>query len=166
MRLLREIAATWAAPGKAAERLLASGAGEERALGLVMGACGGMFVLRLPLLLRAGAGEGGEAPLAGLAVGAALGLMVFAPLALYGLAALSHVLARLFGGRGSWLKARLVLFWSLVSVLPLVAVETLVRLVLGPGPVAGALGFAVFAAFVFWWLAGLRRAEFPTATTA
>jgi len=50
------------------------------------------------------------------------GAMFFGPLFLIGLAALSHLLARPFGGRANWQQARLALFWALVLAIPLLIV--------------------------------------------
>ena len=45
----------------------------------------------------------------------------FGVLALYGIAALIRIIARLFGGAGGWAETRLALFWSGLATGPLIA---------------------------------------------
>lgn len=45
----------------------------------------------------------------------------FGVLALYGIAALIRLIARLFGGAGGWAETRLALFWSGLATGPLIA---------------------------------------------
>lgn len=45
----------------------------------------------------------------------------FGVLALYGIAALIRIIARLFGGAGGWAETRLALFWSGLATGPLMA---------------------------------------------
>src|SRR5690606_40217134 len=64
-----------------------------------------------PLLARQNVLAGAEGPpMTQRMVAAFLGVLALLPL-FYGLAALSRLVARAFGGRGSFFAARIVLFW-------------------------------------------------------
>lgn len=90
----------------------------------------------------------------------AAGLAVLASIPLwYGLAAISRVLARLLGGRGSYYAARLALFCALVSISPAVLLHGLVAGMIGPGTQLNLLGAVVGIAFTCMWLAMLSEVE-------
>ena len=80
--------------------------------------------------------------------------------AFYLLAALGHLAARLFGGRGSFFGARIALFWALLAVTPLMLLQGLVAAFIGPGAGLTAIGLLVFAVFLWFWFSGLAAAEF------
>lgn len=90
-----------------------------------------------------------------------LGLMATIPV-WYGLAALSHLVARAFGGRGGWYGSRVVLFWALAVVSPAMLLQGLTAGLLGSGVQSGIVGGAVAVAFVILWLAMLIEAERAT----
>ncbi len=69
-------------------------------------------------------------------------LFLLPPLA-YALAAISHLVARALGGRGTGYGARMALFWSLLAVSPLMLLQGLVRGFLGEGPALTATGLVV-----------------------
>ena len=46
---------------------------------------------------------------------------------LYLVAGLSHLIARLVGGRGDWYRARMALFWSLLASTPLILLNDLIE---------------------------------------
>jgi hypothetical protein len=74
------------------------------------------------------------------------------PLMAYGLAALSHMIARLFGGQGSWYGARLALFWALLASIPAWVLYGLVTGLIGDGPAERIVGIVLWVAFgVIWW---------------
>lgn len=91
--------------------------------------------------------------------GALLGWLFIAPLAFYGLGALTHLTARLFGGQGSFYAARLALFWSLLVISPLVLLLGLVSGFIGQGPAQNATGLLLLGAFLYIWGSGLWEAE-------
>ena len=91
-------------------------------------------------------------------VAAFLGVLALLPL-FYGLAALSRLVARAFGGRGSFFAARIVLFWAFLAATPLMLLRGLVAGLAGPGPGLVAVSVLVFAVFLWFWLAGLAVAE-------
>lgn len=157
MSVTADIVATYRGPGRVMQRLLAMGQREDRALALIMAACLIAFVAQMPGLAREAHLAGTELnPLLGSRL---LGSVIFAPLAFYGLAALSHIVARLFGGRGDWYGARLALFWALVAVSPLVLVQGLIAGFIGAGPLLTAFGVLGFAVFLWFWFSCLRQAE-------
>ena len=51
----------------------------------------------------------------------------FVPLALYGVAALIHIFAKIFKGRGTFQNVRIALFWSLIVTSPLIIINGLIR---------------------------------------
>lgn len=157
MSIARDIAATYRGPGRVIRDVLAMGQREDRALAYVMGACALMFVAQLPRLAR-------EAHLTGddlnMLMGASLmGLIFIAPLMFYALGGLSHVIAKLLGGRGSFYTARMALFWALLAASPLILLHGLVAGFIGPGPQLTLVGAVWFIVFLWFWITGLVHAE-------
>ena len=81
------------------------------------------------------------------------------PLAFYGLAALSHLIAKAFRGKGTFYTARLALFWSLLASVPLLLLYGLMAGFLGPAAGTHLVGAAWVVAFLWIWLQSLREAE-------
>lgn len=158
MAVTTEIARSWRGPRAALRRQLASGAGEDRALIYLVVACLLIFVAQWPRLARE-AHLDPSVPLDARLGAALLGWMFIAPLIFYALAALSHLLARLLGGQGSWFSARLALFWTMLVVSPLWLFYGLVAGFIGPGPAQTATGVALLGAFLAHWLLSLAEAE-------
>ena len=157
MTLTREIAATYRGPGAVVARLLAQGAREDRALMFVMAACAMFFIAQMPGLARQAHLDGQELnPLLGASL---LAWLVIAPLLFYVLAAISHVVARIFGGKGTGYGARLALFWALLATGPLVLLNGLVAGFLGAGVQLTLVGALWFAVFMWFWMRGLITAE-------
>ena len=94
-----------------------------------------------------------------LARGCVLALLATVPV-FYALAALAHLVARLFGAKGSWYGARIALFWALLAVSPLMLLQGLVAGFLGQGVQLSLISGLVFVAFLAIWGAGMRVAEF------
>ncbi|MFC2967367.1 YIP1 family protein [Acidimangrovimonas pyrenivorans] len=158
MTITGDIAESYRAPGRVVRRKLANGQREERALATLMGACGMAFVAQWPALARA-AHLNPDVPLDARMGGALMGAIFLLPLLAYGLAALSHLVAKAMGGQGGWFGARLALFWALLAISPLMLLQGLVAGLVGPGPALSAVGFVVLAGFLWLWLGGLRAAE-------
>ncbi|WP_353472629.1 YIP1 family protein [Salipiger sp. H15] len=159
MSLSREIVATYRGPGAVMRRLLSQGPREDRALMFVMAACAMFFVAQMPALARQAHLEGVELnPLMGASL---LACLVILPLALYVLAALSHVVARLFRCRGTGYGARLALFWALLAASPLALLNGLVAGFMGAGAQLSLVGLLWFVVFLWFWISGLRVAEWP-----
>ena len=165
MAVTAEIARSWRAPRAALRRQLDGGAGEDRALIYLVVACLLIFVAQWPRLARE-AHLDPSVPLDARVGAALLGWMFMAPLIFYALAALSHLLARLFGGQGSWFSARLALFWTMLVVSPLWLFYGLVAGLIGPGAAQTATGLLLLGAFVIHWGLCLAEAEGMGAATA
>ncbi len=157
MPVTSDITATYRGPRRVMQRLLSMGQREDRALAILMGACFIVFVAQMPRLSREAHLSGQELNM--LLGGALLGWLFIAPLMLYALAGLSHLIARLIGGQGSWFGARLALFWSLLASTPLLLLHGLVAGFIGPGPGLQAVGFVWFVIFAWFWSASLLQAE-------
>ena len=93
--------------------------------------------------------------------GALLAWVMIAPLIFYGLAALSHLLARALGGQGSFFGARLALFWALLAASPLILLNGLLAGFIGAGPGPKAVEFISLLVFLWFWIGGLPAAERP-----
>lgn len=159
MSVARDIAASWRRPGAVMRRHLSHGQREDRALMFLMLACGLIFVAQWPMLSREAALNPEGAPLeARLAIGFFAWLMIW-PIGFYGIAALSRLIARVFGGTGTWYTARLALFWSLLASTPAWLFYGLVAGFVGPGPALQVSGGILLVAFFAIWGISLRVAE-------
>lgn len=158
MSVSSDIVRGWRAPRQVMRRRLAGGPREDRALAILMAACLLMFVAQWPGAARQ-AHLDPSVPLNARLAGALMATVFLAPLMFYGLGAFSHLVARLFGGRGSFYGARLALFWTLLMVSPLMLLQGLVAGFIGAGAAATATGAIVLAAFLFFWAANLYEAE-------
>lgn len=152
-----DILRTYRAPRRVVRSILNAGQREDRALIYLMLACALIFVGQWPRLSREA--HLSDQPLEMLVGGAALGWLFFAPLILYGIAALSHLLARLFGGKGTHWRARIALFWALLAVAPLMLLHGLVSGFIGAGPQLTVVGAVVAVAFGLVWGISLHEAE-------
>ncbi|WP_309665139.1 YIP1 family protein [Tabrizicola sp.] len=158
MAVTTDILATWARPRLTLRRKLADGVRDDRALAVLMGACALIFVAQLPALSRA-AHFNPEVPLDARMGGALMATIFLLPPILYGVAAISHLVARLFGGKGSFFTARLALFWALLCVTPLMLLHGLVAGLIGSGIALTVVGVVVLAAFLTLWVLLLTEAE-------
>lgn len=157
MAATQDIFATYRGPDKVVRRLIAGGPGEDRALIYLMLGCLMVFIAQTPRLAR-------EAHLAGAELNSTLGATLFAwlfiaPLILYGLAAISHLVARAFGGQGSGFGARVALFWALLASSPLMLLWGLTAGFIGPGPALTLVGVLWLGCFLWFWISGLMAAE-------
>ncbi len=158
MTVTRDILASWRSPRTLLRAKLAQGVRDDRALAVVMGACFLLFVAQWPALSRA-AHFDPSVPLDARMGATLLATVFMLPLVLYAIAALSHVIARMFGGRGSFYGARLALFWSLLCAAPLTLFHGIVAGFIGPGTQLTIVGLIVLAAFLWLWLTMLHEAE-------
>jgi hypothetical protein len=151
----------WRDPRGAMRAQVAAGLSEPRALFHLIAACGLCFVASLPNALRSARALEIADPVEGAIAAHLFGWLAVAPLLAYALAALAHLGARAFGGRGGFLGARAALFWSGLLGAPIalalaaagVAAEALPALL---RPVTW-LGYA---GLVFWlWLFAASLAE-------
>jgi len=146
--------------GASMQRQMESRPGEERLLAYVVVASLIFFVARVPALLKlsAAAATAEISPIA-LFVTNLVGSFFFAPLMLYGLAALSHLAAKAFGGHGRGVDARLALFWTLLVISPLALISTIIQIAMPLAWVSQALWLALFLIFAFAWGQALSVAE-------
>ncbi len=158
MAVTAELVHSWRAPRAALRRQLAAGVREDRALVYLMVACLLIFVAQWPRLSRE-AFLSPDIPLEARLTAALLGWVFIAPLFFYGLAAVSHLIARLFGGRGSWFSARLALFWAMLVCTPLWLLHGLVAGFIGAGPAQSLVGLLLVVGFLTVWLLSLAEAE-------
>jgi len=157
MPISTDIVESYRRPRRVFRRRLA-GAQEAQALAVLMGACLLIFVAQWPGLAR-DAHLDPSIPLDARLGGALLASLFLLPLIAYGIAAISHLGARVLGGNGSFLGARLALFWALLAVSPLMLLHGLVRGFIGAGPAQTAVSVAVLAVFLILWVAFMIEAE-------
>jgi hypothetical protein len=158
MAITTDILESYRRPRAVLRRYLEDGGHEARALAVLMGACLLMFVAQLPGLAREAHFEP-EVPLDARMGGALMAMIFMVPLLAYALAAVSHGVALLFGGKGTFLSARMALFWSMLAISPLMLFHGLVRGMVGPGPSLTLTGIAVLAVFLVLWANALIEAE-------
>jgi hypothetical protein len=159
MAVTTEILATYRAPQGVVARLIAAGQREDRALAILMAAALVIFVAQWPVAARQ-AHFDPSIPVEGRLAGPLTAIVFVMPLLAYAVAGASHLVLRAFGARGSFWAARIALFWALLAVSPLMLLQGLVAGFVGPGPGLSVLGAAVFGVFLWFWIAGLRVAEF------
>ncbi|WP_300547071.1 YIP1 family protein [Roseovarius sp.] len=157
MPVTRDIVATYRGPRRVVRRLLDVGPREDRALVILVAACGMTFIAQWPRLAREAHLTGQELnPLLG---GTLLAWVFIAPLIFYTLALLSHGLARVLRGRGTGYGARLALFWALLAASPIILLHGLVAGFIGPGPGLQIVGLIWLGIFGWFWIAGWIEAE-------
>ncbi len=158
MALTTDIAATYRSPRMVMRKLLAMGQREDRVLMYLLLACALIFVAQWPRLRRE-AFLDDSVPFDALLGGALMAWFFVAPLALYVIAALSRLIAKVFGGQGSWYSARLALFWSLLAAAPLWLLNGLVAGFIGPGLELSLTSLIALAVFVLFWGFSLLETE-------
>ena len=157
MAVTRNITATYKGPGRVVTGLLAMGPREDRALAYLMAGCLVVFIAQMPRLARQAHLNGEDLNM--LMGGTLLAWIIIAPLVLYCVAGISHLVAKVFKGRGSHFGARLALFWALLASSPLMLLNGLVAGFIGPGIELQIIGFLWFAIFMWFWFGGLIAAE-------
>ncbi|MCC6209190.1 MAG: YIP1 family protein [Gammaproteobacteria bacterium] len=157
MSVVADIALTWRAPRRGMRRLLAQGQREDRALAYLMIGCTLIFVSAWPMLARQAAADP-SMPLDARLGGALLAWLGMMPLVFYGIAALSHLIARGLGGRGTFFGARLALFWALLAASPAWLAQAAIGSAM-PGPAAQAAAALALFGLLWLWLPALAEAE-------
>jgi hypothetical protein len=157
MTVSRDLVATWRSPRAALRRHLARGKSEPFAFTLLLVFLILAFVGQWPVAAREAflANEPSVAPRVLARAFAVLATIPF----WYGLAALSRVVSRALGGKGSWYSARVALFWALATVGPLMLLQGLAGGLIGPGPGLWLLNSVAGIAFLWLWLTMLHEAE-------
>lgn len=148
-----------AGPRASAARELASDAPESRILAYGVGAC-----MVQGLVTAAGDPEkfrGEDA--AGQVAGAIVASVFFAPLFLYGVAALLRIVLRAVGGTGGWKATRHVVFWASFAATPVYLLAAVVEAWRGAAGLSaippGAAGLAAGAVALWFWCGGLAEAH-------
>lgn len=160
MGVFVDIVHSYRSPTQVIRRQLAAGTGEERLMAYVMLASLATFVSRVPFLLRSHAEIIGPAPeLSSFIGGNMAASLIFAPLFLYALAAVSHLLARIIGGQGDHQSARLALFWSLLVLQPLVLIRAYVIMPYAPENIAFIVSVLIGILFFAMWFSTLKAVE-------
>ncbi|OYW57500.1 MAG: hypothetical protein B7Z10_11105 [Rhodobacterales bacterium 32-66-7] len=157
MTVTTDLLASWRSPRQGLRRHLARGVSEPFAFTLLLVFLILTFIGQWPVAAREAylAGDPSTAPRI---LARALAVLATIPL-WYLLAALSRLVARALGGKGSWYAARIALFWALATVSPLMLLQGLVAGMVGPGPALTLVTTLSGAAFLWLWLTMLHEAE-------
>lgn len=158
MSVTQRMLASWRRPRQVMRAMLDQGQREDRALAILIAACLLIFVAQLPGLSRA-AHLNPDIEFNGRLAGALMATLFLVPLFAYLVAGISHVIARLFGGGGTFYSNRLAFFWSMLAIAPLMLLHGLVAGFIGPGPAEKIVGTLVFLGFMFQWGNALIVAE-------
>jgi len=164
MPVTNDILRTWRRPRAVMRDLLGQGRREDRAIMFLMVSCFLIFVSQWPRLRRVAEGyEPSPFPpdmnFEGMMTYTFFGSVIILPLVMYGIAALSHLVAKVLGGKGTWFGARLALFWTLLATTPMFLFYGLVRGLIGPGSQVVLVGAIGALLFVVIWIQCLREAE-------
>lgn len=168
--LVDAIARAYCDPRGAMARQVAAGLSEPRALIHLMLASGLFFVASLPNALREARRLEIDDAVSGAIAAHLFGYVFLAPLLAYGAAALIHLLARGFGGRGGFLGARAAVFWAALLGAPIALGLALVgvgaELVTGQDrlPLLDLMGYAGLGFWLWLFAASLAEAEGFAAT--
>lgn len=93
--------------------------------------------------------------------GALMGWIFIVPLFLYIVAVFSRLIAKILGGRGTGLRARVALFWSALAITPVMLLLGLTTGFVGPGPAQLIVSTVLLSGFIWIWLNSLYVAETP-----
>lgn len=143
-------------PREVQRRRMAGEPREDRAVAVLLAACGIIFVAQWPRLAR----EAYVDPSIGLdgrMAGALVGWIFFAPLFFYGLALLAHWALGIFGRSSTPFRSRMALFWALLSTTPLFLLAGLTSGFVGQGAALSLVGLLASGAFLLFWWAGLAE---------
>jgi len=160
MAVTSDIVASYKGPGRVVARLLAMGQREDRALAILMAACIVIFVAQWPKLARQ-AHMDPSIELQMLLGASLLAWVMIAPLLMYVIAFVSHLISRAARGRGTGYGARIALFWALLASSPLILLHGMVAGFIGNGPALSGVGILWLVFFLWFWISGLRQAEWP-----
>lgn len=164
MAVTSDIVRTWYKPRAVMARLLSMGQREDRAVAYLMAACFVIFIAQWPRLSRTAAGfdlaPGVETPeLSRLLAYELFAWIMLWPLGFYIIAACSHLIAKLFRGKGTHYGARLALFWALLATTPAALLYGLMAGFIGPDTGTQFVGMIWLVGFVVIWLQCLRTVE-------
>ncbi len=157
MSVVRDIARAYRFPRAVFRERVRGAEREAQALALLFAACVLIFASQAPgkqrLALETGADFQQE-------MGGVLFAWLFiVPLAAYAIGWVTHAIARVLGGKGTWFSARVALFWALLVASPLWLLNGLVQGFVGPGLQADIMGAVALMAFLVHWVINLSVAE-------
>ncbi|MGB3277819.1 MAG: Yip1 family protein [Pseudorhodobacter sp.] len=157
MPVTTDIVRTWRNPRAVMQSHLARGKSEPWAFSLLVAFMVVAFVAQWPGASR-NAYFTPEMPISAQMFAIGMGMLAFIPV-WYLLAAIGHWIARILGGQGDHYRARLALFWALVTVSPLMLLLGLVKGMIGPGPALLSVTVVTGAVFLGFWILNLIEAE-------
>lgn len=155
MGVATDIARTYRAPRAVIRHRIGMGEREGAALATLMLACVLIFVSQWPRLSRQAFETGQELDM--LIGGTLLSWLFMMPLIFYVLAFLAELVLRIGGPAPSGFSVRMATFWSLLAATPLWLLWGLTAGFVGSGAAANVTGAAALAAFVIFWISGLRE---------
>ncbi|MFN3825218.1 MAG: YIP1 family protein [Pseudorhodobacter sp.] len=156
MSVTRDIVASWRRPRAVMRSHLARPKSEPFAFSLLVTFLVVAFVAQWPAASRDSLLHP-EVPMTQRLVAASLALLALVPF-WYLLAAIGHWVARLLGAGGDHYRARLALFWALVTVTPLMLLQGLVSGMIGPGPALTSVSVLAGLVFLTFWVVNLNEA--------
>jgi hypothetical protein len=157
MSITTDIVDGWLRPKDVMRRHIARGVSEPFAFSLLVAFLVLSFVSLWPVLSRQSLLQP-EVPMVQRLVAAGLALLASIPV-WYGVAALSHWIARALGGQGNHYRARLALFAALVAVSPAMLLQGLVAGMIGQGAQLLLVQVLVALGFVWIWMSMIIVAE-------
>lgn len=160
MSIAGEIIRAYQGPRASMRRRLAAHPGEERLLIYLVVAILLFFVARIPNLLVSSSLQTTE-EISGSAIFVTnlVASFFFAPLLFYGIASVSRIVSKIFGGSGNGYASRLALFWSLLVVSPFSLLSTILQSAIPVLWLSTTLPVVMFLLFAFVWGACLSIAE-------
>ncbi len=158
MAVSSDIAAMYRRPSAVIRAKMAQPRNEPRLLSYLLVGCFLMFVAQAPGQSRA-AYLDPEVPLEARLYWSFLFLVFILPFAFFLLAAVSRIVARVLGGRGSWYSARLSLFWSVLAAAPVWLLTGMVAAFIGPGPSLTLTAGVALGVFLLFWGRSLVATE-------
>lgn len=163
MAVTTDIVRAWRRPRDVMREMLAQGQREDRAIGYVVVACLLIYIAQWPRLMRAeqlelygGDGASDFQMNAGITF---FYMLIGWPLALYAIAAITHLVAKIFRAKGTHYSARLALFWGLLATAPVLLLHGLTVGLVGPGIEANLVGTVWWCAFAWIWSQSFWVAE-------
>lgn len=155
MSVMQNIARSYRNPGQVVRDLLAQDLREPQVLFFNLLACGLIFIVQLPRMPRLA--EATPMTPEELRSGLIVATLFILPLLLYGIAGAIQLALKLARVPVPGLWVRLVLFWSLLCVTPLMLLHGGLAAILGPVGAVQAFGFVVAVAFIYITVLGGRE---------
>jgi len=80
------------------------------------------------------------------------------PLLMYGIAAVSHLILKYFGGQGDYIGARRALFWAALVTTPAILLTSIAEVYLSE--ISAILSVITTIIFIWQWFSNLKELEF------